>query len=278
MYICLLILSCLLLTSTTLVETIGKRGLLFDYTVSDKYPNAIDEIPSNAQISRVADWTWTPKNLKNRIPFVPTIRTPAQLQGQEWDWAWNSNGPEILFFNEPERIIVSPQDAARMWFSHMIPLRQQTGKKLVGPGIANDAGGQRWLESFMSLIGDQRPDYLGLHVYDTDGNRAIQYMRDMYQKYRLPLYITEIASVHRNYRDVLYFTAQLTNWMDNTPWVERYFFFGWMPTLADNFVSPAAQLMNSDGRSRDLMMKLIWDCPINPDGEEWKGTGKNAYY
>ena len=99
----------------------------------------------------------------------------------------------------------------------------------------------------------------------------------MYQKYRLPLYITEIASVHRNYRDVLYFTAQLANWMDNTPWVERYFFFGWMPHLADNFVSPAAQLMNSDGRSRDLMMKLIWDCPINPDGEEWKGTGKNAY-
>lgn len=268
----------LCLSSVGAVFATGKRGLLFDYTVQDKNPNAIDDIKEYGQISRVINWnTWYPLNLKNRIPFVPTIRTPAQLQGQEWDWAWNSNGPEVVFINEPERIPVSPQDAAHMWFSHMIPLRQQRGKKLVGPGIANDANGQRWLQSFMSLIGDQKPDFLGLHVYDTDGNRAIQYMQDMYQKYRLPLYITEIASVHRNYNDVLYFTAQLANWMDNTPWVERYFFFGWMPNPPDDFVSPAAQLMNSDTSPRDLMMKLLWDRPINPVNEEWKGTGKNAY-
>lgn len=268
-----------LLMAPALCFAAGKRGLLFDYTVQDANPNAIYSIPTNAQITRVANWnTWYPKNLNNRIPFVPTIRTPAQLQGQEWDWVWNSNGPEAFYYNEPERIPVSPEDAARMWFSHMIPLRQQTGKKLVGPGIANDEAGKRWLERFMSLIGNEKPNYLGLHVYETDGDRAIRYMQEMYAKYRIPLYITEIASVSRNYIDVLYFTAQLANWMDDTPWVEKYFFFGWMPRCADNFVSPAAQLMNSDTSNRDLMMKLVYDKPINANmNEVAKGTGANAY-
>ena len=270
----------LCLSSVGAVLAVGKRGLLFDYTVQDANPNAIYSIPANAQFSRVANWgTWYPKNLNNRIPFVPTIRTPAQLQGQEWDWAWNSNGPEVIYFNEPERQPVSPEDAARLWFSHMVPLRQQTGKKLVGPGIANDDAGKRWLERFMSLIGNEKPNYLGVHLYETDGNRAIRYMQEMHDKYQLPLYITEIASIHRNYIDVLYFTAQLANWMDDTPWVEKYFFFGYMPKLADNFVSPAAQLMNSDTSNRDLMMKLIWDRPIVANmNEVTKGTGINAYH
>lgn len=264
---------------TSVVAT-GKRGLLYDYTVQDKNPNAIYSIPNNAQISRVANWNvWSPKNLNDRIQFVPTIRTPAQLQGQEWDWAWNAVGDEIIFLNEAERQPVSPEDAVQMWRSHMVPLRQQRGKKLIGPSVANDDAGKRWLDRFMSLIGDQRPDYLGLHVYDTDGNRAIAYMQSMYQKYRLPLYITEIASTHRNYVDVLYFTSQVTNWMDDTDYIAKYFFFGWTPKLVDNFVSPAAQLMNSDTSNRDLMMKLIWDRPIIANMREVdKGTGSNAYH
>lgn len=269
----------LLITSFSCTEA-GKRGLLYDYTVQNQNPDAISSIPNNAQISRVANWnTWYPLNLNNRIQFVPTIRTPSQLQGQEWDWAWNAPGDEINFLNEPERQPVSPEDAANMWFSHMVPLRQQRGKKLIGPSVANDDAGQRWLSQFMSLIGNQKPTYLGLHVYETDGNRAIGYMQNMYRKYGLPLYITEIASIHRNYVDVLYFTAQVTRWMDNTDYVSKYFFFGYMPKLADSFVSPAAQLMNSDTSNRDLMMKLIWDRPIIAnDREVQKGVGHNSYH
>ena len=131
----------------------------------------------------------------------------------------------------------------------------------------------------MYLINDQKPNFLGLHVYETDGNRAIAYMQNMYRVYGLPLYITEIASIHRNYVDVLYFTAQLTKWMDDTDYISRYYFFGWLPNLVDNFVSPAAQLMNSDTSNRDLMMKLIYDRPILANNREvQKGIGANAYH
>ena len=270
------------LSTVTAVLATGKRGLLYDYTVQDANPNAIKTvIDNNVQFNRVANWnTWYPLNLDNRIPFVPTIRTPDQLQGRDWDWAWHSNGPEVIYYNEPERNHVTPEDAANMWFSHMIPLRQQTGKKLVGPGIANDDNGRRWLDRFMSLIGNQRPDYLGLHVYETDGNRAIRYMQDMHQKYNLPLYITEIASVHRSYIDVLFFTSQLIYWMDNTPWIERYFFFGWMPHLPNDggFASPTAQLMNSDTSFRDLFWKIMCDDVIQTTKHDVELGENHPYY
>jgi len=35
-----------------------------------------------------------------------------------------------------------------------------------------------------------------------------------------------------------------------------------MRKLADNFVSPAAQLMNADGSFTDLFYKLMYDQPI----------------
>ena len=74
--------------------------------------------------------------------------------------------------------------------------------------------------------------------------------------------VSEIASISRNYNDVLAFTAQVANWADETAWVHEYGFFGCMETLADNFVSPGAQLMNPNGSFKDLMFKLMYDQPI----------------
>lgn len=50
--------------------------------------------------------------------------------------------------------------------------------------------------------------------------------------------------------------------MDQCPWVFEYSFFGCMRELADDFVSPEAQLMNSDGTMRYLMKKLMEEQPI----------------
>lgn len=41
--------------------------------------------------------------------------------------------------------------------------------------------------------------------------------------------------------------------MDNQDWIFEYGFFGCMKNVADGFVSPAAQLMNSDGSFNELM-------------------------
>ena len=74
--------------------------------------------------------------------------------------------------------------------------------------------------------------------------------------------VSEIASTSRNKKEVFTFTAQLANWMDLCPWIFEYAFFGCMAKVADDFVSPEAQLMNSDGTLRYLMYKLMTEQPM----------------
>jgi hypothetical protein len=146
----------------------------------------------------------------------------------------------------------------------MVPLRKNKGKKLVSPSCKNDAAGQAWTNDFMNRVSANPPDYLGLHYYGTNGNDAIAFIEEMHKKHpQHPIIVSEIASIARDYNDVLGFTVQLANWMDQTDYVFEYGFFGCMETLADNFVSPAAQLMNPDGSFKDLMYKLMFDQPMH---------------
>jgi Glycosyl hydrolase catalytic core len=64
----------------------------------------------------------------------------------------------------------------------MVPLREEKGKKIVGPGCASDPGGEAWLDEFMRRVQElgEPPDYLGLHYYGPEGASAIQYIEKMY--------------------------------------------------------------------------------------------------
>ena len=257
-----------------------KRILLWDWTCTKQCPGQLQQVPQGKQIIAVANWNaWTPAELKDRFPFIPQVRTPAQASGDEWSWIWNSNARTVMFLNEPERQPVSVEGAVRIWRSQMLPLRQQRHAKLIGPSPANDPTGNGWLERFMQQIGSDKPDFLGVHVYDTNVDNAKRYLESLWNKYHIPLVVTEIACIDRNYPNVLRWTAAMTQWMDGTDWIHGYAFFGCMPHPADDFVSPAAQLMNSDGSFRDLMYKLMFDDPINSsDVEVAKGEGSMAYH
>ena len=248
---------------------IEKRCLPWDWTNTDGpghqgVPWAMDKVNFAGPISSVSNWnTWTPPELKGRAPFRPMVRLEAQLSGGDWNNIQNSNQPIIHFFNEPERAGITPARAADIWVNKMLPLRRNKGKKLVSPSCASDPAGQAWIADFMKRVANNPPDYLGLHYYGTDGNAAITYIRSMHQKHpHQPIIVSEIASIHRNYADVLGFTVQLANWMDTTPWIFEYGFFGCMRQVADSFVSPAAQLMKPDGTFTDLMRKLMNEQPM----------------
>lgn len=231
----------------------GKRCLLWDWTNTNG-PNgnvawAMDKVNFNGPMSSVSNWnTWAPPELKGRAPFRPMLHLEAQLSGNDWDMAVNSDQPVIHYFNEPERAGITADHAADLWHSQIVPcLRNGKGKKLVSPSCSNDENGQAWIADFMSRVGDAPPDYLGLHYYGTDGDAAIRFFEEMHAKYNLPIIISEIASIDREPHSVLGFTAQLANWADATDWVFEIGFFGCMTHLADDFVSPAAQLMDASG-------------------------------
>lgn len=223
----------------------------------------MDQVNFDGPIHSVSNWnTWYPAELKGRAPFRPMVRLPTQLSGKDWANIENTLETVVHFFNEPERAGVSAAEAAEQWHNQMIPLRNK-GKQLVSPSCASDATGQAWLADFMNRVSDNLPNYLGLHYYGTDGNEAIAFIENMHNQYpQQPIIVSEIASISPNYYDVLGFTAQLVNWMDETSYVFEYGFFGCMGHVADNFVSPEAQLMNPDGSFKDLMYKLMYDQPI----------------
>ena len=192
------------------------------------------------------------------------VRLEAQLSGGDWDNVVRSNQPIIHFFNEPERAGISPEHAANVWKNQMLPLRRNHGKKLVSPSCSNDQRGQNWINRWMQLVAGNPPDYLGLHYYGTDGNAMIRYIQQMHQQHSgIPIIVSEWASTSRNYNDVLGMTIQLANWMDGTDWSFAYALFGCRRQVADDFVSPAAQLMNPDGSFRDLLWKYMSDVPMH---------------
>ena len=248
---------------------VKKRCLLWDWTNSagpnnPGVPWAMDKVNFGGPISSVSNWnTWVPPELKGRVPFRPMVHLTPQLSGGDWDMVVNSDQPIIHFFNEPEMNGISAEDAANAWHGQMVPLRQNKGKQLVSPSVTSSPQGQAWLADFMNRVSDAPPDYVGLHYYGTDGNACIQYLQSMHSTYSQPIIVSEIASTARDDASVRGFTAQLANFMDGTDWIFEYGFFGCMRNVADNFVSPNAQLMNPDGSFTDLMNKLQNDQPMN---------------
>lgn len=249
--------------------TVKKRCLLWDWTNSDGsghrgVPWAMGKIHFNGPINSVSNWnTWTPPELKEHVPFRPMVHLEAQLSGNDWHNIETTKEKIIHFFNEPERAEISAKHAAEVWHKQMVPLRQHKGKKLVSPSCASDTKGQAWIDEFLKLVAKDPPDYLGLHYYGTDPGAAIAYLESMHKKHPArDIIVSEIASISRDHKDVLHFTARLANWMDETPWIFEYGFFGCMRQVADGFVSPEAQLMNPDGSFTGLMEKLMNEQPI----------------
>jgi len=227
-------------------------------------PAEMDKVHFEGSMRSVSNWnTWTPPELKGRSPFRPMIHDLAKLSGDDWNRIKGSKNGVILYFNEPERANISAEQAADIGFKQIVPLRKEQGNELVSASCASDPEGEAWIADFMRLVDRDPPDFLGVHYYGTNHNEAIKYLEEIHAKHpKQPLFVTEIASISRNYQNVLAFTVEVANWMDSTEWVEEYGFFGCQREVADGYVSPEAQLMKSDGQFTDLMYKLMYDQPM----------------
>ncbi|KAM0803773.1 hypothetical protein BDR22DRAFT_960407 [Usnea florida] len=241
-----------------------KRCLLWDYTNTANCPSRLSQVNFTGPLHSLSNWNaWTPPELQSRAPFRPMIHDLSKLSGQDWSTIQSTHNSIIHYFNEPERAGISTLQAASAWHSQVVPLRNQ-GNKLVSPSCASDSAGRAWLADFMSKVSSDPPDYIGMHYYGTDGNAAIQEIQSVHNLYpNQPIIVSEIASTARDQGSVTGFTVQVANFMDGADYVFEYGFFGCMMRVADDFVSPAAQLMNPDGSFTDLMYKLMWDQPMH---------------
>ncbi|KAH7041017.1 glycosyl hydrolase catalytic core-domain-containing protein [Microdochium trichocladiopsis] len=244
----------------------GKRIVLWDWTNTrdaGSYPGlqaSAKSIASASKIFAVVNWgTQAPAEIPAGVRFQPMIRSPAELSGNLWqaavDQATNNKQRIIHYFNEPERAGISVDTAVQFWRSKLLPLRASTGCLLVSPAPASNDQGSAWLADFMSRLSpEEKPNYLGVHFYtnpdtaaEAEVANAKKYLEDRSSTYGLPLVVSEIGSTSRDATSVQTFTQQMAEYMDSSPSVLEYGFFGASRVPADDFVSPAAQLLNSAG-------------------------------
>lgn len=79
--------------------------------------------------------------------------------------------------------------------------------------------------------------------------------------------VTEIACIDRNAQAVVAFTVQICNWMDKQDFVFEYGLFDFQRKAADNFVSPAAQLMDANGNFTQLGKMYVNQQPMAATGK-----------
>ncbi|RYC64356.1 hypothetical protein CHU98_g1845 [Xylaria longipes] len=255
---------------------IKKRQILWDWTNTSGpgnpgVPDKINQVPfgGDSPVASVVNWNaWVPPELKERAPFRPMVRVLDSTKGNDWATIQNSNYPIILFFNEPERSGISPEQARDIWHNQMLPLRKTKGKKLGSPAVASDENGRKWIENFMSLVSSDPPDFLCLHYYSNSADEAIKYIEDMHNKWpKLKVMVTEIACIDRNYQAVLGFTVNICNWMDAKDYIFEYGLFDFQRKVADSFVSPAAQLMDANGNFTELGNMYVHQQPMKLPGK-----------
>ncbi|EMR63492.1 hypothetical protein MGN70_003333 [Eutypa lata] len=251
-----------------------KRIALWEWTLTRDVPSypaiqsTATSLGTSTEIAAVMNWEgWQPTEVP--VAFEPMARVLDSFGGDAWTQLTGSlatqqqagvASPPVHFLNEPERQGVSAADAANTWRGSFAPLRAQYGAKLVGPAPASDPAGSAWLQEFMSYLGaDEKPDYLGVHFYtaqstaSSDEVAAAQaYIRGQYDAYGIPVVVSEIASTNRDAGEVDSFTRQMAQWLDAQDWVFQYGFFGMSREVTNDFVSPAAQLLDFNGNLTPL--------------------------
>lgn len=164
----------------------------------------------------------------------------------------------VLGFNEPDRADqsnMSVSQALAYW-----PKLESIGLPLGSPAASWPT--LQWFYDFMdsAIAEKKRVDFICVHMYvGTDDNSFVQTLQTVYNKYHLPIWITEFATAdwnattmannHYTAADALGFMQRLLPKLDSLPYVQRYSWFSGDPTSAALW--PSA-LIGADGKLTTL--------------------------
>ena len=164
----------------------------------------------------------------------------------------------ILGFNEPDRA-----DQSNMTVSQALsywPQLESLGLPLGSPAPSYPTA--QWFTDFMDSVAveKRRVDFICLHLYaGTDDNAVAQTLQAVYNKYHLPIWITEFATADWNAAtpsanqytpaDALGFMQRLLPKLDALSFVQRYSWFSGDPNNANLW--PSA-LIGTDGKLTTL--------------------------
>ncbi len=217
--------------------------------------------------------------------FVPLIKYPANLQNKLDAINSIPNVDSVLVLNEPERVDqsdVTVTEALALWPQVQSNLPD---KRLISPGVSDDAAGQAWLDAFFQEVDasksnadpldDLRVDAVAFHWYGASTPNAVSAANNFlsrvdhyHNRYGLPVWITEFT-IHDwagNYTDeqILNANAEFLDIvipaLESRSYVERYAYYSFFSDAVAFSGTPITPTVVGDayagtlmaGESRDL--------------------------
>jgi hypothetical protein len=211
------------------------------------YFSGIDQGLNDVAVAWV--YSWKPRDLYINPPisvqYIPMIWNAADVTTAKLDEAKSTGSPFLLGFNEPdlpEQANMTVDQALTLW-----PQLEATGLELCSPATSgNPSRSGSWQEQFFAgaKARNMRIDKLCVHWYGTtfDPTQATAqlkiFLMAAYQKYRLPIWLTEFALTRwLDYSNGYYvaeypspaiqaeFVRQASAMMEALPFLERYAWF-----------------------------------------------------
>ncbi|PSR92148.1 glycosyl hydrolase catalytic core-domain-containing protein [Coniella lustricola] len=209
----------------------SKRGLAYNENIPLK------EFGGNGTyISWQYNWgSSTAHKQDNGREYVPMLWSNYTTANFTWTadaQAWIANGStHLLAFNEPEQSAqanLSPAVAASFYRVYLEPFAGQA--KLGAPAVSND--GWDWLNQFLGNCSDCTIDFIPVHWYNPwnlTSDLEMWVNKTCGLPAGRPVWVTEFgptdaASLTTDQQNT--FLEQATNFLDTTPCVERYAYFG----------------------------------------------------
>ncbi|WP_317535645.1 glycosyl hydrolase [Nitrosomonas sp. Is37] len=183
-------------------------------------------------------YTWKPQPIDGAPieKFVPMIWGRKRLDVEIAEMRANGKVPILLGFNEPNKVDqsnMSVQKAVREW-TRLEPLADRLGS----PAPAGVLG--PWFERFYHEVRKKKlkVDFMAVHLYSPpDPQKFLAKIDAVYEKYRMPIWITEFAVADWNAKnksgsnryseeEVLAFMKAVLPELEKRPYIERYAWFG----------------------------------------------------
>ncbi len=189
-------------------------------------------------------YTWSPNPIKGIASekFVPMLRSRGGSLLNEQISSFRRQGkiPILLALNEPNKTEgddMSVEEVIRVW-----PEISSLADKISAPAPAGVLG--PWFDKFykMAKARDYKVDFMAVHFYSPpDAKHFLSKIDQMYEKYHLPIWITEFAvadfsASKKNCRvdcenkyteqQVLAFMKEVLPELEKRSYVARYAWFG----------------------------------------------------
>ncbi|KIV90820.1 hypothetical protein PV10_05427 [Exophiala mesophila] len=254
----------------------GKRGLGWPWNQPGSHFSLYQEYIDSGKISWVFNWElWVPDSTPTGVEWIPCVRTAGNVKDVDPFLTdiirrRGIKTSALLGFNEPEipqQANLSVEQAVDLWKQVVLPAKAKFDLRLGSPGMSSDLGRSKpWLDSFLSqLAGHDGIDFLVLHWYGPLFSNMRNFLELMHASYpSWPIWLNEFACSTMNTgqcaseQQVQDFLRDALPWLDATPWIERYAYFGnhdvgdWVGR-ASNFTEPGPVV---DGSSTTRLMNV----------------------